>query len=221
MSNTIETTRPDLANLPAAPTAGLPEGTEVRGFALYVGVTPEQLGADTKLTDLVNQLKAHLSALAPSATSYAALALAPQDLGGSNLDITRIALGEPAARASRNKQRKGDPKSGVVIDLSRQQILLDGELGNLTYREFELLQFFILREGQTLTREDVIAGLWADSSEAEVPGPRTIDVHIRRLRTKLGAYHGIVRTVRGSGYRYDFHADVRVVSGPSPSPDLN
>ena len=60
MSNTIETTRPDLANLPAAPTAGLPEGTEVRGFALYVGVTPEQLGADTKLSDRLQRWKPNL-----------------------------------------------------------------------------------------------------------------------------------------------------------------
>jgi DNA-binding response OmpR family regulator len=52
-----------------------------------------------------------------------------------------------------------------------------------------------------------------------VPNERTIDVHIRRLRAKLGAYDDIVRTVRGSGYRFDRHADVVIRSGHAPSPD--
>ena len=52
-----------------------------------------------------------------------------------------------------------------------------------------------------------------------MPNARTIDVHVRRLRAKLGDYEEIVRTVRGSGYRFDRHADVVISYPTSPSPD--
>ena len=89
----------------------------------------------------------------------------------------------------------------------------------LTYKEFALLQFLVLREGQTVKRETIIEALWAADDE-DIPNSRTIDVHIRRLRSKLGAYEDIVRTVRGVGYRFDRHADVTIYYGVAPSPDM-
>ena len=63
-----------------------------------------------------------------------------------------------------------------------------------------------------------LEGKHADDGEA--PGERTIDVHVRRLRAKLGRYEDIVRTVRGIGYRFDRHADVVIRYGHgTPSPD--
>ena len=64
-----------------------------------------------------------------------------------------------------------------------------------------------------------IAGLWSDADGEDVPNARTIDVHVRRLRAKLGEYEEIIRTVRGSGYRFDRHADVAITYPTSPSPD--
>ena len=96
---------------------------------------------------------------------------------------------------------------------------LDGEPAPLTYKEFELLQFLVLREGRTVDRSAIIDGLWSDG-EDETPNERTIDVHVRRLRSKLGAFEEIVRTVRGVGYRFDRHADVAVRYASTPSPDL-
>ena len=77
----------------------------------------------------------------------------------------------------------------------------------------------MLREGHTIERSELVNSLW-QAGEEESPGVRTIDVHVRRLRAKLGAYEDIVRTVRGLGYRFDRHADVAVRYGAgAPSPD--
>ena len=65
----------------------------------------------------------------------------------------------------------------------------------------------------------LVDALW-QSAEDETPGERTIDVHVRRLRAKLGRYEDIVRTVRGVGYRFDRHADVSIRHASTPSPDV-
>ena len=100
--------------------------------------------------------------------------------------------------------------------------MLDGETAPLTYKEFELLQYLVLREGRTIDRTELITSLWAegDDHDEDVPNERTIDVHVRRLRSKLGGYEDIVRTVRGAGYRFDRHADVSIRYASTPSPDF-
>ena len=98
--------------------------------------------------------------------------------------------------------------------------MIDGETAPFTFTEFELLQYLVLREGRTIERSELVASLWQSADDGEVPGERTIDVHVRRLRSKLGRYEDIVRTVRGVGYRFDRHADVVIRYGHgTPSPD--
>jgi len=80
---------------------------------------------------------------------------------------------------------------------------------DLTYKEFSLLQVLVENEGITISREELIAKLWGEVSDSSVFG-RTIDVHIRRLRAKISGYEDIVRTIRGSGYRFDAHPDVLI-----------
>lgn len=200
----------------------LPEGTEVRGFALYVGLSAETLNSnDPSISSIVNQIKDLVSQLSPSAETYAAVALSPKGTGGRNVDVVRLALGEPAAHAKQKQQAELDrAKSGVVLDLSRKRVLLDNVTANLTFREFELLQFLVLREGRTVSREEIIETLWADAEGEEIPSARTIDVHVRRLRVKLSNYQDIVRTVRGTGYRFDRHADVAILHTSGPSHDI-
>ena len=77
----------------------------------------------------------------------------------------------------------------------------------------------MLREGRTIERAELISKLWDADSEEDAPNERTIDVHVRRLRAKLGRYEDIVRTVRGVGYRFDRHADVSIRQASTPSPD--
>jgi DNA-binding response OmpR family regulator len=96
---------------------------------------------------------------------------------------------------------------GVLIDVGRQLLLVDGLPVPLSYREFQLLCYLVLRPGITVGRSELID---AQRVWSPVTSPRTIDVHIQRLRVKLGAYGDILRTERGTGYRYDAHADVRI-----------
>ena len=218
-----------LTQAPARSTAtpaaqrNLPNGSEVRGFALYVGLADDKIGAaDPKLGAIVAQIKQLVAQLAPAAETYAAVALAPEGTGGRDVDVVRLALGDPAAiaRQKQDEIEDEDRAGGVTIDLSRKRVLLDSVPAPLTYREFELLQYFVLREGRTVSREELIEALWSDAPEEEQPNERTIDVHVRRLRVKLAHYQDIVRTVRGTGYRFDRHADVAILQTSTPSPDL-
>lgn len=211
----------------SAPAASQQQEREVRGFALYVGLADDKIAdGDPRLGEIVSRVKELLAELAPAAESYAAVALAPKDKGGRDLDVVRLALGEPAAHRARQEyldsirpnKDQDRAKAGVEIDFSRRRVLLDSIPAALTYREFELLQFLVLREGRSVSREELIAGVWGDSDDA--PSARTVDVHVRRLRIKLAQYQDIVRTVRGAGYRFDRHADVRVVAAAAPSPDI-
>lgn len=224
---TATVARPDLAAPvnPAPTVRAVPSGTEARGFVLYVGFDEDKAdAAGTSLGSIVEALKQLTTQIAPGSETYAAVALAPEGSGGRDVDVVRLALGDPAAIA-RHRKPEVDPdldrvRDGVVIDLSRKRLQLDNNPVALTYKEFELLQFLVLREGQTVERQELINGLWDAAGDEEIPSERTIDVHVRRLRVKLGDYQDIVRTVRGVGYRFDRHADVSIRHSSTPSPDI-
>ena len=191
---------------------------EPRGFAIYVGLSESDAhAAGISLRQLVEDLKKIISDRAPDTETHAALALAPRGTGGNDLEIVRMALHDPVAlgRLARAKR----PNHRVVVDISRKRVLIDDKISALTYKEFSLLQFLVLREGQTVDRDSIISALWSDL-EDDGPESRTIDVHVRRLRSKLEPYEDIVRTVRGVGYRFDRHADVEIKYGVAQSPDM-
>lgn len=214
--------RESVQTAPAPRIRAVPAGTEARGFVLYVGIDEAKAAAaGTSLHRIVEALKSLTADLAPESQTYAAVALAPKDAGGRDVDVVRLALQDPSALAGQREQEELDrARDGVVIDISRKQVLLDNQPASLTYKEFELLQYLVLREGRTIERAEIIASLWNASVEEDAPSERTIDVHVRRLRSKLGHYEGIVRTVRGVGYRFDRHADVSIRLASTPSPDL-
>jgi DNA-binding winged helix-turn-helix (wHTH) protein len=201
----------------------IPDGPEARGFVLYVGIDEAKAAASgTDLGTLVTALRQLTAELAPASETYAAVALAPRGSGGRDVDVVRLALQDPAALARHRQEdlpEEGARREGVIVDLSRKRVQLDEETAPLTYKEFELLQYLVLREGRTVARAELISSLWG-AGEEDVPNERTIDVHIRRLRSKLGGYEDIVRTVRGVGYRFDRHADVSVRHATTPSPDF-
>jgi len=212
------------ADAPESPARirAVPAGPEARGFVLYVGVDELKAAeAGTDLGRIVEALKKLAAELVPSSETYAAVALAPQGAGGRDVEVVRLALQDPSALAKHRQQPEADEKrrGGVVIDLSRKRLVLDDETAPLTYKEFELLQYLVLREGSTIDRAELIASLWS-AADDDAPNERTIDVHVRRLRSKLGAYEDIVRTVRGVGYRFDRHADVSIRHTSTPSPDV-
>lgn len=214
---------PDLPDTPAPrKLRAVPAGTEPRGFVLYVGIDDAKAAAaGTDLGAIVEQLKLLTAQLVPSSETYAAVALAPAGAGGRDVDVVRLALQDPSALAKHRQVEEpvDEKRSGVVIDLTRKRVVLDEESTGVTYKEFELLQYLVLREGRTIERAELIGALWSAADE-DAPNERTIDVHVRRLRAKLGAYEDIVRTVRGVGYRFDRHADVSIRYASTPSPDF-
>jgi len=194
--------------------------TKARGFVLYVGLDEAAAAAGgTSLTKLATQVRGFLQTLAPEAQTHAAVALAAAAAPGTDLEVVRQALGDPTVnRAQRSfpRQAQNTPAaSGVLIDLSRREVQLDGEVVNLTYKEFELLNYLVENGARTVGREELLENLWKGADE--VPNERTIDVHIRRLRAKLGRLSNTVRTVRGQGYRFYEHPEVTVWAAPEYS----
>ena len=205
MSNTALLERPAATSVrqPASSAAqlaaDLPAVRSPRGFALYVGLDEIKAAeAGVSLPLLVDALRRTLAELAPGAETHATVALAPHGSGGRDLDVVRLALQEPGAIARTKaaaEEETTDEEGGVVVDISRKRVLIDGESAAFTYKEFELLQYLVLREGRTIERSELVSALW-QAQDDESPGERTIDVHVRRLRAKLGRYEDIVRTVR-------------------------
>ncbi len=88
----------------------------------------------------------------------------------------------------------------VTIDEDAYRAYLDGTPLDLTYTEFELLKYFVQHPGRVFTRETLLADVWGYDYYG---GTRTVDVHVRRLRAKLGVeYEPLIGTVRNVGYRF-------------------
>lgn len=193
--------------------------TSPRGFVLYVALDEATAAAaGTTFSDLAQDVRAYVRSLVPMAASHAAVALAPADAEGSDIDVVRAALGDPTvARRTRPDPAPAPTQraTGVLIDLSRREVQLDGQTLNLTFKEFELLNYLVENAARTVGREELLCGLWRNAEE--VPNERTIDVHIRRLRAKLGRLANTVRTVRGQGYRFYDHPEVVVWAAPEYS----
>ena len=77
---------------------------------------------------------------------------------------------------------------------------MDGERVTLTYKEFELLRLFLSYPGMVFSRDRLYSEVWGDDYIGE---SRTVDMHIRTLRAKLGAYGEMIETVRQVGYRLE------------------
>ena len=97
--------------------------------------------------------------------------------------------------------------SGVVIDEASYSAKVHGRPLDLTFKEFELLRFFAQHPGRVFTREQLLSEVWGYDYFG---GTRTVDVHIRRLRAKLGDLEALIGTVRNVGYRFNLNDDVDV-----------
>lgn len=116
-------------------------------------------------------------------------------------------------------RRSGDGGEAVVrlgplaVNVDTYQVTVAGSPMDLTYKEFELLRFLVQRPGRVFTRSDLLQEVWGYNFYG---GTRTVDVHVRRLRAKLGVEHeGLIQTVRGVGYRAAGVGGGWRVSGPS------
>ena len=88
--------------------------------------------------------------------------------------------------------------NGVKMDLKKHEVTADGKTIVLTLKEFELLEKLMKNQNIVLTRDQLLTDIWGYDFDGET---RTVDVHIRTLRQKLGEYGSMIETIRGVGYR--------------------
>ena len=89
---------------------------------------------------------------------------------------------------------------GLVLNPDEHTVTADGCRISLTYKEYELLHLFLSRPGMAFTREQLLSSIWNTEYVGET---RTVDMHIRTLRQKLGSYGALIETVRNVGYRLE------------------
>ena len=89
---------------------------------------------------------------------------------------------------------------GIVLDQSAHTVSVDGSEIVLSYKEFELLEYFMKNKGIALSREKILNNVWNYDSFGDA---RTIDTHVKKLRSKLGEKGDLIRTIWGMGYKFD------------------
>ncbi len=89
---------------------------------------------------------------------------------------------------------------GLEIDVTGRTVTIDGERASLTPKEFDLLVFLVIHEDQALSRDTLLDKVWNYNYYGDY---RTVDTHIKMLRQNLGPYREYIKTVRGTGYKFE------------------
>ena len=133
------------------------------------------------------------------------------DLGADDYITKPFGMMEMVSRVKavlRRSQPKQAPSSlklkGLTLDESQHTVTIDGERVVLTYKEYELLRLFLSHPGMAFSREQLLQTVWNTDYAVET---RTVDMHIRTLRQKLGDYGRYIETIRGVGYRLENQYD--------------
>ena len=123
--------------------------------------------------------------------------------GADDYVVKPFGIMELQARVKALLRRTGRPRSESIltcgdleIDPSAREVRKNGQLVELTYKEFELLRLLCAHRGVVLTRDDILQAVWDYDFAGET---RTVDMHVKTLRQKLG--EGYIQTVRGVGYK--------------------
>ena len=101
-------------------------------------------------------------------------------------------------RTEKQQQSGGISYQNINIDDEKHIVTVDGEHRELTFKEYELLKFLIMNKGIVLTREKIMNKVWGFEYEGE---SRTVDMHIKTLRQKLGESGSVIKTIRNVGYK--------------------
>jgi len=131
----------------------------------------------------------------------------PEMLDAHELIVMPYGAEELQARIARARRRVHGVQDGDVvrigtlaINLATYQVHIAGEPVDFAYMEYELLKFLATHPGRVFSRESLLSAVWGYDYYG---GARTVDVHVRRVRAKLGSEHHRIRTVRSVGYRFD------------------
>ncbi|MBR6404242.1 MAG: response regulator transcription factor [Eubacterium sp.] len=89
---------------------------------------------------------------------------------------------------------------GIIIDKNAHTVTVDGEMIDLSFKEFELLEYFLNNQGRALTRENILSRVWNYDYYGDA---RTIDTHVKKLRAKLGEKGKYISTIWAVGYKFE------------------
>tara|TARA_B110000014_G_scaffold246821_1_gene219856 strand:+ start:51 stop:734 length:684 start_codon:yes stop_codon:yes gene_type:complete len=130
------------------------------------------------------------------------------ELGADDYLVKPFSLRELSLRVSsllkRSRPHLSNEKVSIgelEIDIAAHRILLNNKEISLTKKEFELIMHLVQRNGRVQTREHLLSQIWGYTSDVTT---RTVDTHIKRLRSKLGSFGKNIETVRSVGYRFNY-----------------
>lgn len=118
----------------------------------------------------------------------------------------KILVARVGALLKRVKNVDGDPEinaGGIVINKSAHMVTIDGEIIDLSVKEFELLTYFVENQKIALSREKILNNVWNYDYFGDA---RTIDTHVKKLRSKLGDKGNYIKTIWGMGYKFEVEA---------------
>ncbi len=111
-----------------------------------------------------------------------------------------VARVEAILRRSKSNQSDAIELGGIKMDKAAHQVFVDGEPIELSYKEFELLEYFLDNKGIALSREKILNNVWNYDYFGDA---RTIDTHVKKLRSKMGAKGEYIKTIWGMGYKFE------------------
>jgi DNA-binding response regulator srrA len=111
-----------------------------------------------------------------------------------------VARVEAILRRSGHDREENLCAGGIVIDKSAHQVSIDDVPVELSYKEFELLTYFLENKGIALSREKILNNVWNYDYFGDA---RTIDTHVKKLRAKMGSKGEYIKTIWGMGYKFD------------------
>lgn len=111
-----------------------------------------------------------------------------------------VARVEAILRRAGNTAAEVTEIGGIVLDKSAHQVLIDGASVDLSVKEFELLAYFISNKGVALSRERILNNVWNYDYFGDA---RTIDTHVKKLRSKMGEKGDYIKTIWGMGYKFE------------------
>lgn len=111
-----------------------------------------------------------------------------------------VARVEAILRRSKNTENNILEFSGIKIDRNAHMVMIDEENVDLSYKEFELLNYFMENKGIALSREKILNNVWNYDYFGDA---RTIDTHVKKLRSKMGEKGNLIKTIWGLGYKLE------------------
>ena len=111
-----------------------------------------------------------------------------------------VARVEAVLRRTSSTEEESLEIGGIVLDKAAHQVKIDGGEVELSYKEFELLTYFVTNQGVALSREKILNNVWNYDYFGDA---RTIDTHVKKLRSKMGPKGDYIKTIWGLGYKFE------------------